>query len=167
MPTPCSGCALPMGFYEGDREVEPPRWVRVFCPACHRRNPPSISGPTPTMTTDRRESLRAPAAKPKAADGMCASCAFVGESRRATARFQCMRCMARSVLCGPCSMDGTCPSCLEKQPRTVDAFVEGVKAGLEDAPMTEAEMAREAKALNDHFGDDFKARIFGHGPGRE
>lgn len=82
--------------------------------------------------------------------------------------FQCMNCMARMRFCGPCSMEGRCLECKEKQPRTVDALVQGISDGLEGkAVLSDAEMAREAEELDRFFGEDMKIRIFGHGPRRE
>jgi len=78
----------------------------------------------------------------------------------ATANFQCMRCLGRSRLCGPCSMDGTCMHCAKTQPKTVDAFVAGIEEGLTGpGRMSGPDMAKEARELDDFFGDDMKIKI--------
>ena len=79
------------------------------------------------------------------------------------ARFQCMRCLNRSLMCGPCSMAGNCLHCSKSQPKTVDAFMAGLEAGLNgEAPLSREEMGAEAQALDEAFGDDLKIRVWGN-----
>jgi hypothetical protein len=153
----CHRCRLEMTVYWKGHPAQLADEWEILCPACSALAK-AAGGVLARAGRPRRETeLTAVPA------GMCQNCGLDGARVRASANFQCMRCLKRSVLCGPCSMDGTCPWCARTQPANVDAFVKGVDEGLNDpgGRMTDAEMAREARELSEFFGDDFQGRVFG------
>lgn len=153
----CVTCGCDVGVVEmqgpgvGRGEVN----LTAMCPACYR-GPSARRLATPERPIAGVEQYdRVPA---KGAATPVLAC----KHGHGTANFQCMRCLGRSRLCNECSMEGVCPHCGQRQPRSVEAFMGALEAGMNDAPLTPAEMGAEARALDDHFGDDIKIRIWGN-----
>jgi hypothetical protein len=151
----CVGCGVEVGVVEvSGPGVGRDMQVEVMCARCYRL-PAAQRLATPARPLPGVEQYDSAKVVPR----NLAECPHP----KRTARFQCMRCLGRSLLCDDCSMKGTCPHCNQAQPKGVTAFVDALAAGLTgDATLTPAEMASEAAALDEHFGDDMKIRIWGN-----